>query len=370
MTVPYLNLPEQYQSIRDELIAALEPVFAASSFVLGPEVEGFEAAFANYVQRRHCIAVNSGTSALHLALLAAGVQPGDEVVTSPFTFIGTAWAVTYCGATPVFADVDPQTGCLDPARAEQAITPRTRALLPVDLYGNPADLDAFTELAGRRGLVLIDDACQAHGSRLAGRPVGSFGAAACFSFYPGKNLGAAGEGGALVTDDADWAERVRRLRNQGQGQRYEHDEVGFNYRMDGIQGAVLTVRLRHLERWNGQRREAADRYAELLADVPGLRLPVLTPLGKTNWHVYAVRVPARDRVAELLLQQGIETRVHYPVPVHLQRAYRRLGHSAGAFPHAEAFAAECLSLPIFPRISAADQELVADAVRLALKEVA
>jgi dTDP-4-amino-4,6-dideoxygalactose transaminase len=241
--------------------------------------------------------------------------------------------------------------------------------MPVDLYGNPADLDAFTEIAVRRDLVLINDACQAQGSRFGGRPVGSFGAAACFSFYPTKNLGAAGEGGALVTDDDDWAARVQRLRTQGQERRYQHAEVGFNYRMDGIQGAVLTVKLRHLDRWNGQRREAASRYAELLASVPGLRLPTLTESGETNWHVYVVRVPSRDRVAEALRERGVETGIHYPIPVHLQPAYRSLGHRAGAFPHAEAFAAECLSLPIFPGITPAQQELVAEAVGLALKEV-
>ncbi len=368
MNVPYLDLPAQHESIRDELEAAIRPVFERAHFILGPAVEEFEAAFATYVGRRHCVGVNSGTSALHLALLAAGLREGDEVVTSPFTFIATAWAISYCGATPRFADIDPETGCLDPAATERAVTAKTRVVMPVDLYGNPADLDAFTDLAARRNLVFIDDACQAHGSTFQGRPVGSYGAAACFSFYPGKNLGAAGEAGALVTDDADWAAHAQRLRNHGQRGRYEHGEVGFNYRMDGIQAAVLSVKLRHLDEWNLKRRQAASRYADLLADVPGLRLPALTDSSQTNWHVYAVRVPGRDRVAATLRARGIETGIHYPIPVHLQPAYRSLGYEPGAFPRAEAFAAECLSLPIFPGITVGQQEQVAEALHAAVKE--
>jgi dTDP-4-amino-4,6-dideoxygalactose transaminase len=370
MRVPFLDLPALHAGIDRELDEAIREILATGAFISGPAVERFESAFAVSVDRAHCVGVNSGTSALHLALLASGVGPGDEVVTTPLTWISTSLAVTHCGATPVFADVDACTGALDPNEAEQAVTSRTRALLPVDLYGNPADLRSFEALAARHDVVVVDDACQAHGSRLDGRPVASFGDLACFSFYPGKNLGAAGQGGAVVTDDADVAGHLRRLRDHGQIVRHHHLEPGFNYRMDGLQGAVLDVKLRHLERWNEQRREAALRYGELLRDLGHVGLPTLTPGAETNWHLYVVRVPDRDRVLKMLQHRGVEAGIHYPVPVHLQPAYASLGYQVGDFPHAEQIANECLSLPMFPGITPEQQAFVAETLGAAVEQVA
>ena len=368
--VPFADLVSMHADLRDSFDEAIAGVFDTGAFILGPAVEQFEQAFAKATGRSHCVGVNSGTSALHLALLVAGVGPGDEVVTTPHTWISTSWAVSYCGATPVFVDVDPATGNLDPRLVEPAITGRTKALLPVDLYGNPADLPAFESLATRHGIALVDDACQAHGARLGGRPVGSFGTSACFSFYPGKNLGAAGEGGAIVTDDADAAERMRRLRNHAQAGPHEHLEIGYNYRMEGLQGAVLGAKLAFLEGWNDQRREAAARYATMLEGVAGVVRPTVTPGADPNWHLYVVRVGEREEVASRMQAIGIDVRFHYPTPVHLQPAYAFLGHKPGAFPVAERFAAECLSLPMFPGITAAQQERVVDALIAAVEVTA
>lgn len=364
--VPFLDLKAQYAGIREDIEAALKGVLDDASFVLGPPVSRFEEAFAAYCNRKHCIAVNSGTSALHLALLASGVGPGDEVVTTPHTWISTSWAISYCGARPIFADVDPSTGNLDPGAAAAAVTGRTKVLLPVNLYGNPAPNARFEELAARASVILVEDAAQSHGAVLGGRKSGSFGRLSCFSFYPGKNLGAVGEGGAVVTDDDAAAERIRRLRDHAQAGRHNHVEIGFNYRMEAIQGAVLGVKLRHLDGWNEQRRVAAARYGRLLSDVPGLVLPEPIPGATPVWHLYVVRVRERERVAAVLAERGIGTGVHYPRPVHLQPAYATLGHRPGSFPRAEAFAAECLSLPMFPEISEEQQAAVADALRAAL----
>ncbi len=351
MKVPMIDLQAQMAPIRGELDDAVRAIFDDAAFILGAGVARFESAFASYVGRAFCVGVNSGTSALHLALLAAGVGPGDEVVTTPYTWISTAWAVTYCGARPVFADVDARTGQLDPLRAEAAITPRTKAILPVDLYGHLADLGAFEEIAARHGLALIEDAAQSQGARLRGRPAGSFGLLSCFSFYPSKNLGAAGEAGAVVTDDAALAERIRRLRDHAQEGRHNHVEVGYNYRMEGLQGAVLAVKLRHLDRWNEARRQHAARYDALLADIPDVVAPVVRAGAEPVWHLYPVRVPDRDRVHADLQAREISAAVHYPVPVHLQPAYASQGWIRGACPAAEALARDSLSLPIFPEMT-------------------
>jgi dTDP-4-amino-4,6-dideoxygalactose transaminase len=364
--VPYFDLRAQLASIRSELDAAVAAVFDDGAFILGDAVARFEAAFAGYTGRAHCVGLNSGTSALHLALLVAGVGPGDDVVTTPHTWISTVWAISYCGARPVFADVDPRTGNLDPQAAERALTPRTKALIGVDLYGNPAEMLELEALCARRGLILVEDAAQAHGARLRGRPAGSFGRLSCFSFYPGKNLGAAGEAGAVVTDAAELAGRLRRLRDHAQHGRHQHVEIGYNYRMEGLQGAVLEVKLRHLDRWNAARRRAAARYQELLADIPGVTLPQPTAGAEPVWHLYVVRLAERDRVAAQLTAEGVGTAVHYPTPVHLQPAYAFLGHRCGDFPAAEAFAAECLSLPMFAEITPDQQAYVASALRAAV----
>jgi dTDP-4-amino-4,6-dideoxygalactose transaminase len=365
--VPFFDLKAQLASIRPELDAVTHGIFDEGAFVLGEAVRRFEVAFADYTGREHCVGTNSGTSALHLALLAAGVGPGDEVVTTPHTWVSTSWAISYCGATPVFADVDPRTGNLDPARAERALGRKTKALLPVDLYGNPADLEAFEDIAMRHGIPLIEDAAQAHGARLRGRPAGSFGLLSCFSFYPGKNLGAAGEGGSVVTDDAALAERMRRLRDHSQEGRHHHVEIGFNYRMEGLQGAVLQVKLRHVGAWNDARRAAAASYAELICELDGVRLPVPTEGADPVWHLYVIRVANRAAVAGRLAERGVGCAVHYPTPVHRQPAYAGLGHAPGSFPHAEFFAAECLSLPMFPEITPEQQSHVATALHEAAK---
>src|SRR3954451_12874584 len=276
LTVPFLDLKAQYEGIRTEVLRALQEVADSATYVLGPRVAEFEADFAAYVGARHCVGVNTGTSGLHLALIGAGVGPGDEVITVPMTFIATSWAVTYTGATPVFVDVDPATYTMDPDQVERRITPRTRALLPVHLYGQPADLGPLLEIGRRRGIPVVEDAAQAHGARYQGAGAGTLGLCGGYSFYPGKNLGAYGEGGAIVTDDDRIAARLRALRDHAQGERYHHDEVGYNYRMDAFQGAILGIKLRHLETWTEARRRRADRYREQLAGLP-LQLPVEAP---------------------------------------------------------------------------------------------
>jgi dTDP-4-amino-4,6-dideoxygalactose transaminase len=370
MNVPFLDLSAQHARIRTPIDDAIGAVIDGTAFASGPFVAEFEEAFADYVGAKHCIGLNSGTTALHLALIAGDIGPGDEVVTTPHTWISTSWAISYCGAIPVYADVNPSTGNLAPEAAEAAITSRTKAILPVDLYGNPADHEAFEEIAARHGLLLIDDAAQAHGARLNERRIGSFGWATCFSFYPGKNLGAMGEGGAVVTDSDEIAHRVRSLRDHAQQGRHNHIEIGFNGRMDGLQGAVLTVKLNHLEQWNAERRVAADRYTQLLSGIEGVTLPALTQGATSSWHLYVVRVYDRDSLGITLGAEGVETGVHYPTPVHLQPAYAGLRHEPGAFPNAERYAATCLSLPMFPEITPGQQEYVVECIARALEAAA
>jgi dTDP-4-amino-4,6-dideoxygalactose transaminase len=359
--IPYLDLPAQYRSIKSEIDAAVARVLESAQYILGEEVSAFEREFARYCQATECIGVNSGTSALHIALLAAGVGPGDEVITIPFTFVATVSAICYAGATPVFVDIEPDYYTIDVSKIEAAITPRTRAIVPVHLYGQPADMDPILEIAKRRGLVVIEDAAQAHGSEYHGRRCGSMGAIAGFSFYPGKNLGAYGEGGAIVTSRGDLAKTSRTLRNWGEEKRYEHRLKGFNYRMDGIQGAILRVKLRYLERWTEQRRQVASWYAEML-DPDVVRIPNARPDCRHVYHVYAVRSGDRDRLRDALTTQEIQTGVHYPIPVHLQPAHADLGYSAGDFPVAEQVANEVLSLPIFPEMTREQVATVAAAI--------
>jgi dTDP-4-amino-4,6-dideoxygalactose transaminase len=372
MHVPFLDLKTHNLALGHEIRAALNVVLDEAQFVLGPGVARFEAAFAEYLGARHCVGVNNGTTALHLALLAADVGPGDEVITTPATWISTSWAISYVGATPVFVDVDPVTYTLDPQQVEDAITPRTRAVLPVHLYGQAAYVNDLTEIAHRHNLALIEDAAQAHGARVHGRRVGTFGRAGCFSFYPGKNLGAIGEAGAVVTDDDAFAARVRRLRDHAQDGRHHHVEVGYNARMEGVQGAALAVKLPHLDRWNAARARHAGRYHELLADVPGLILPrALRPEGHV-WHLYVVQLPGHDReqVRAALADRGVTTAVHYPTPVPFQPAYAHLGYRRGQFPVAELLMANCLSLPMYPELTPEQVEHAAGALREVLAEAA
>jgi len=362
--VPYLDLKAQYKSIKPEIDAAIARVLDSCQFILGGEVAGFEQEFAAYCGAAECIALNTGTSALHLALLAAGVGPGDEVITVPFTFIASVAAVTYTGARPVLVDIEPRSFNMDPAAIEAAITPRTKAILPVHLYGQPADLDPIMEIARRHGLVVIEDAAQAHGAKYKGRPVGSIGDITCFSFYPAKNLGAYGEGGAVTTGNAEYAKTIRSLRDWGQDRKYHHVLRGFNYRMEGFQGAILRVKLRYLEEWTEARRAVARKYHDLLADC-GVERPLEMPWARHVYHVYTVRSEDRDGLQAALLAEGIQTAVHYALPAHLQPAYADLGYGKGDLPHAEAAAQQVLALPIYPELSARAIAEVAQAVKKA-----
>jgi dTDP-4-amino-4,6-dideoxygalactose transaminase len=360
--IPFVDLRKQYLEIKRDVDAAIARVFDSGQFVLGEEVEGFEREFADLCGGSDGIAVNSGTSALQVALMAAGVRRGDDVITVPFTFVATAAAIGYIGARPVFVDVDPVTFTMDPAKIEAAITPRTKAIVPVHLYGQPADMDPILAIAARHGLVVIEDACQAHAAFYKDRPVGSLGDAGCFSFYPGKNLGAYGEGGMVVTSRPEIAREVRMLRDWGQERKYHHVLKGYNFRMDGIQGAILRAKLRHLPRWTAARRDHARTYGQLLAD-SGLTLPVEAPYARHVYHVYAVRTAERTSLQRSLQAHGVSTGIHYPVPVHLQPAYADLGHKPGDFPESERAAAEVLSLPMFPELTHTQLEIVAAAVR-------
>jgi dTDP-4-amino-4,6-dideoxygalactose transaminase len=362
MDVPYLDLRAQYHSIKTEIDAAVLRVLESTQYTLGDEVAAFERSFAGYCGAAEGVGVNSGTSALHLALLAAGVGPGDEVITVPFTFVATVSAIVYTGARPVLIDIEPDFYTMDPARLEAAITPRTKAIVPVHLYGQPADMDPILRIAAARGIPVIEDAAQAHGAEYNGRRCGSMGQTACFSFYPGKNLGAYGEAGAVVTSDADAARRIRVLRSWGEERRYEHAVKGFNYRMDGIQGAILRVKLKYLDAWTEARRDRARQYRTALADTV-VRMPAERPNARHVYHVLAVRVPDRDDWRARLTAAGIQTGVHYPIPVHLQPAHRDLGYSAGDFPISEAAAADVLSLPIFPELTDAQIGAVAGVFR-------
>ena len=362
--VPYLDLKAQYQSIKPEIDAAIARVLDSCQFILGPEVAAFEQEFAAYCATSECIALNSGTSALHLALLAAGVGPGDEVITVPYTFVASVAAVCYAGARPVLVDIDPRSFTMDPAAIEAAITPRTKAILPVHLYGQAADMDPILAVARRHGLVVIEDAAQAHGAKYKGRAVGSIGDIACFSFYPGKNLGAYGEGGAVTTSNPEYARTIRMLRDWGQDRKYHHVLRGYNYRMEGFQGAILRVKLRHLEQWTESRRAVATLYNQLL-DGAGLELPQEMPWGRHVYHVYTIRHEDRDGLQAALHELGIQTAIHYAVPAHLQPAYADLGYGRGAFPQSEAAAAQVLSLPIYPELSEQAIMQVASAVKQA-----
>lgn len=360
--VPFLDLGAQVRSIRSEIDQAIARVLDTTQFVLGDEVAAFEREFALAGGAAQGVAVNSGTSALHLALLAAGIGPGDEVVTVTHTFVATVAAIRYTGARPVFVDVDPATFTMDPARLEAALTPRTRAILPVHLYGQPADMDPIVEIARSRKLVVIEDAAQAHLARYKDRPVGSLGDLACFSFYPGKNLGAYGEGGIVLTSNAEYAKTMRMLRDWGQDRKYHHVLPGYNYRMEGLQGAILRVKLRHLEGWTAARRAHAARYAELLPG-SGVELPAEASGRRHVYHVYAVRTRDREGTMKALAEQGVQTGIHYPVPVHLQPAYADPRYRQGSFPHSERAADEVLSLPMYPEMSEDHLQAVNRALR-------
>ena len=359
--VPLIDLTRQYASIKDEIDAAIQQTLDQGTFAAGRAVAAFESEFARYCGVRHCVCVNSGTSALHLAMIAASVKPGEEVITVPFTFIATAWAISYVGATPVFVDVEPGTCTIDVDKIARAIGPKTRAILPVHLYGQMANLEPLGEICTKHGLLLIEDAAQAQGAEYSGRRAGAFGEIGCFSFYPTKNLGACGEAGALTTDDDEIATRLRQLRDHAQVEKYRHEELGYNYRMDEMQGAILGVKLRHLDAWNAARAVVAKNYLERLSETP-IILPSEAPGRRHVWHQFVIRSPDRDPLRRQLSQAAIATGLHYPVPLHLQPPYKDLGHRAGDFPIAERLAEECLSLPIFPELREPEVDRVCRAV--------
>lgn len=360
--IPYLDLAAQMRPLRKEIDAVIAKTLDNCSFCLGPDVVQFEKDFAKHCGAEHCVAFNSGTSALHVALLLLGVGRDDEVVTTPCTFVATSWAISYVGAKPVYVDVEDATFNLDPKLLEKAITPRTKAIMPVHLYGHPMDLEPLLAIAGKHNLPLVEDAAQAHAAKYRGKVIGTFGAVSCFSFYPGKNLGAYGEGGALVTNNAAYAARARALREHGSTVRYYHDEVGFNYRMEGIQGAVLGVKLKHLDAWTRERRRVAHLYHELLADTP-LQLPREAAYAESAYHLYVVRHPRRDDLKKHLEANKVGCALHYPLPLHLQKCYASLGYKEGDFPVAEKAARQCLSLPIYPELTDAQVQRVAQVVR-------
>jgi dTDP-4-amino-4,6-dideoxygalactose transaminase len=350
-------LQAQYRSLREEIQAAISGVLESGQFTLGPEVSAFEEEFSAYCGARYGVAVNSGTSALHLALLAAGVGPGDEVITVPFTFVATVGAIGYTGARPVFVDIDPVSYTMDVTQIERAITARTKVLLPVHLYGQPADLDPILAIARRRGLIVIEDASQAHGAEYCGRRVGSLGDMGCFSFYPSKNLGACGEAGLVVTSNSEYARTLSMLRDWGQEQKYHYLVPGYNYRMAGLQGAILRVKLRHLDAWNEARRGHAAVYDELLSGTVRA-----LPYARHVYHIYVVRSRNRDALRSALLARGIQTGIHYPAPVHLVEAWTDLGYGPGDFPGAECAAREVLSLPMYPELTPENLRYIAAAV--------
>ncbi len=348
--IPYLDLAAQLRPLRAELDAVIAKTLDNCTFCLGPEVAQFERDFAGFCHAQHAVGFNSGTSALHVAMRLLDIGPGDEVITTPFTFVATSWAISYVGARPVYVDIDDATCNVNPDLVERTITSHTRAILPVHLYGHPCDLDRLLAICQHHNLPLVEDAAQAHGAKYRGKVVGTFGEMAEFSFYPGKNLGACGEGGALVTNNEAHAARARALREHGASQRYYHDEIGYNYRMEGLQGAVLGVKLKHLAKWTEARRRVAQRYHELLADTP-LQLPRESDYAESAYHLYVVRHPRRDELKKHLEAHHVGCALHYPLPLHLQKCYQSLGYQAGAFPVAEKAARECLSLPIYPELT-------------------
>jgi len=362
MNIPFGNLALQYDGLREQIDRAVAGVLDRGWFILGESVANFEEAFAAYCGAKSAIGVGSGTAALHLALAACGVRPGDEVITVPNTAVPTICAIYMAGAKPVFVDVDEQTYCMDPDKLEPAITPRTKAILPVHLYGQMADMDPILRIAREHGLKVVEDACQAHGSEYKGRKAGTIGDAGCFSFYPSKNLGAYGDGGMVVTNDEEVAETVWLLRNYGQRKRYYHSIKGFNSRLDELQAAILGVKLPMLDDWNDDRRCRASLYTELLAG-SGVVVPAEATYGKHVYHLYVVRSGRRDALREHLTSRGIQAQIHYPVPVHLQEAYGDLGLGRGAFPVVESCAEQIVSLPIYPELSLQQVERVAEAVR-------
>ncbi|MFO7569374.1 MAG: DegT/DnrJ/EryC1/StrS family aminotransferase [Smithellaceae bacterium] len=363
MNVPFLDLKAQYRTIKDEVHPAINEVIENTAFAGGPYVAKFEQAFAEYCGVKHAIGVGNGTDALWMSLVALGVGAGDEVITTPNTFIATAEAISLAGAIPVFVDIDEKNHNMNPALIEAAITKKTKAIIPVHLFGQPADMDPILAIAQKHGLKIVEDACQAHGAEYKGKRAGSMGITGCFSFYPGKNLGAYGEGGAVVTNDDALAANMRMFRDHGQAKKYYHGIIGWNARLDGIQGAVLSVKLKHLQAWNDARRKNAALYSDLLKSVKSIILPEEMDYARHVYHIYAIRIEGRDKLMAYLGDKGVATGIHYPVPVHLQDAYSFLKKGEGSFPVAEKCASEYVSLPMFAELTHEQVTYVAEQIK-------
>lgn len=363
MHIQFLDLKAQYKQIELEVVPAVTEAMQNGAFIGGPQVTGFEEEFAAFCESAYCIGVGSGTDALRFALMAAGIAPGDEIITVPNTFIATTEAISQVGACPVFVDVKDDTSNIDPEKIEACITTKTRAIIPVHLYGQPADMDAIQHIADKHNLLVIEDACQAHGALYKGKKAGSLGLAGCFSFYPGKNLGAFGEAGAVVTQDEAIAQKIRMIRDHGQEKKYYHLIEGFNGRLDAIQATVLRIKLKHLQTWTQSRQRNARYYDELLSGIPGITIPTEAEFAKSVYHLYVIHVDRRDALQQHLNQKGIATGLHYPLPLHLQDAYKHLGHSQGDFPVTESSAARLLSLPMFPELTREQINYIASTIR-------
>lgn len=364
MNVPFVDLKTQYLAIREEINAAMEEVFSNTSFILGKSVQQFETAFAAAHNVKHCVGVSSGTDGNHLALWALGVGAGDEVILPANTFVATAWGATLCGARPVFVDCEEDSYNIDPSKVEAAITPRTKAIVPVHLYGQSADLDPLVKIADEKKIYLVEDCAQAHLALYKGRKVGGFGITSSFSFYPGKNLGAYGEAGAALTNDDSLATRFKLHREHGSLHKYDHEVLGHNYRMEGLQGAVLGVKMKYLEEWTERRRRAAEHYNSLLKGVGDIVLPREMPYARHVYHLYVIKTSRRHELQEFLRKAGVATGLHYPIPLHLQKCFQNLGYRRGDFPVSEQLAEQCLSLPMYPEISDSQISHVADTIKL------
>jgi dTDP-4-amino-4,6-dideoxygalactose transaminase len=363
MNIPFLDLKVQYKQIEQEVLPAVTDAMKNAAFIGGPQVTGLEEEFAAFCDSSYCVGVGSGTDALRFALMAAGIGQGDEIITVPNTFIATTEAISQVGARPVFVDIREDTSNIDPEKIEACITAKTRGIIPVHLYGQTADMDAILQIADKYNLVVIEDACQAHGALYKGKKAGSLGIAGCFSFYPGKNLGAFGEGGAVVTQDADMAQKMRMIRDHGQEKKYYHLIEGYNGRLDAIQAAVLRIKLRYLQAWNEARQRNASYYNELLSGIPGITTPAEADFAKSVYHLYVIHVDKRDALQQHLTQIGISTGLHYPLPLHLQAAYQQLGHKKGDFPVTEKLAARLLSLPMYAELTQGQIEQVATEIK-------
>jgi dTDP-4-amino-4,6-dideoxygalactose transaminase len=363
MKVPFLDLKANYLSVKDEIQASINEVLDNTAYILGNKVQSFENKFAQAHGVKYCYGLGSGTDANHLALWALGIKAGDEVIIPANTFIATAWGATLCGATPVFVDCSEASYNIDPSKIEQAITPRTKAIVAVHLYGQPADMDPLKEVARRHNLFLLEDAAQAHLAEYKGVRVGGLGDAASFSFYPGKNLGAYGEGGAVTTNDEKLAASFKMIREHGQSQKYHHEVYGHNYRMEGIQGAVLDVKMKYIQEWTEKRRKNASLYREMLGDIEEIQLPAELPYARHVYHLFVIQTKNREKLQNSLNENGIGTGLHYPVPLHMQNCFKHLGYKKGNFPVTEKLAENCLSLPMFPEMTETQVEIVANKIR-------